>query len=669
MKIKKRLRLLLYGSLLFPLCLSGQDASSVRFVNKGKMAVAPNGGTSLFVPYSMEMLPGAEVSQTGRTVLGGDFLHNATGNVFTTNYDNLPGITGVFAFSGNNGYTQKITSTLTPYDPQSSYVSGMMNKGNMSLSFPNMEISNRVKVAPQMGISVRNLEFNGANLLLESDANGSNNGIDWAESKDQDASLLVHGIASGYGTDDNTGYPEIERVVKANFGQSISAISNRIGFSAPLSNMYLDYFSDHWVYDPQEKRYLTSRAAQFVLGKGYFVFIREKDGQKNNQHPEDDVDDRLTIQNTTFLFARNYYDDFLVRFGALLDTDDQVKPQEKLVTDNVPVSIKTGDNYLGNPYTCAIDIEKLFTLWGEDWQTNTPVIRFKKEVDIWDGKASGFLKVTPDMSALDNGEKVIASQQLFLVQSNQTVATGVSIPKGTRTHNAHRFLRSNESYNNEIMLEVRENKLGTYSRLVCGFRSWATDLGDDPSDASFKLSQSGLSPMLYTTAADGKQLSISAIPFETPYVDVSFIAADSLRGERNYQLRATRQESLTTESAILIDKLTGTEQDLFQTPVYEFTSQAGNFHDRFRIVFSPSQTNGVDKFESDMHRIYSVGNTLYLSGFLESDIDNPFAVYSTTGIVAYQNKISHAGTSTYELNLVPGIYVVRYKNINVKIRL
>ena len=678
MTIKKRLRLLLYSSLLFPVCLSGQDTPPVRFVNMGKMAVSPgpNNGTSLFVPHSMKMLCGAEVSQTGRTVLGGNFLHNSDGKVFTTVYDPSSPLTGVFVFSGNNDYTdyiQTITSTLTPYNPQEgSLVSGMMDKSSMFLAFPNVEISSPVKLTSQMGISVGNLEFKGASLLLESDKNDGSIDDVWKLSKDQDASLLVHGSVSGYGTGGEDGHLEIERVVKANFGDSIKANSNRIGFSAPLSNMYVDYFSDHWVYDPQNKKYITSRTTRFEKGRGYFVFIREEDGQRNNQRPEDNVADSLIIQNTKFVFNRSYYPDFLDNFSAQLREEDRTRPQEQLITEDVAVSIKDGENYLGNPYTCAIDIEEMFTSWNEDWSPEASGVRFNLEVGIWSGQASNYLYATPDMSAidkLDRDEKIIPSQQLFVVKAKTAIPEGISIPRAARVHNAHRFLKSSGSNNDELMLEVREEKLGTYGRLVCGFRPWATLLGNDPSDASFTPSQSGLSPMLYTTASDGKQLSISALPFGTSYMDVSFIAADSLRGERSYQLRATRQESLSTESAILIDRVTGIEQDLFQTPVYEFTSQSGTFQDRFRIVFSPSQTNGIDELESDMRRIYSVGNTLYLSGFSQSDVNQPFSVYSTTGSVVYQNTVSNEGTSSYELNPVPGIYIVKYKNTNIKIKL
>lgn len=664
MKMKKRL--FLYACLLFPLGMSGQAPSEIRFVNEGEMWVASNGVTTLYVPNSMLMLPGAEITQSGRTNLDGDFLHNASGNVFTTDYSNLLGITGVFAFSGKN-YTQRITSTLPSYDPQDGpAASGMMDRKNMYLSFPNVEIANHVAITPQMGVSTNNLLFNDANLLLQSDDNAGNNGAVWSKSKDQDASLLVYGTVSGYGTGGDDGYMEIERTVKANFGKSVTASSNRIGFSAPLSNMYLDYFSDHWVYDPMAKKFLTARNTQFVPGKGYFVFVREQSGQPD--HPEDNVDDDLHIQHTTFLFARNYYEDFLTRYASVIPSADQIKPQEKLVTTSVPVEMTAGDNYLGNPYTCAIDVATLFTSWGETWSTLSPVIRMKKEVDVWDGQASNFLAITPDMSQLDEGEKVIASQQLFVVNNTQGATSSLSIPANARTHNALRFLKNTAaSYNNEIMLEARESRLGTYGRLVAGFRSWSTDRGDDPSDASFLPSQSGLSPMLYTTATDGKQLAISSLPNGTPYLDISFIAADSLKGERTYQIKATRQESLQTESALLIDKLTGVEQNLFEYPEYEFTAQAGDSRDRFRIVFSPSAITNIDGNEVTPRKIYAYNHQLHLIDFTDSDAGRDFRIYNTTGILVYQNKINHAGANVYDLNLIPGIYIVNYETMNVKI--
>jgi hypothetical protein len=614
-------------------------ASPVCFHNRGKMCVGANG--VLHVAGSLlHSGNDVEVSQKGLTALKGDFWDDATGHVFTTDYSGA--VTGTVEFCGTEAQT--VTTDLPPYSSGNvGGATGKMDKTTMYVNFPDFKINNssRVVVTPGMGISVNTLVFTNGNLRLKSDLGGN---------LDQDASLLVHKPVASYAN----GYMEIERNVVYNQGTLVGSSNNMkfFGFSAPISNMYLDYFTDHWVFDPRSNVYITERYAKFSPGLGYYVVVR---GDKNTAAPGDYIADNLIINREHFLFNRSYYSDFSSgSWWSSIPATDKPRPQEVLNTADISPNggLKVGDNYFGNPYTCALDVDALFSAWGAS---------IEKKIWIWAGQAGNFLTITNDMSAIDGSQRIIPSQQMFVVEG-KTANTAFKIPASARTHNAHRFLRAEEAKRNELLVEIRDLQLDNYARLAIGLRSWGKPEGDDESDARYMKSSDPEVPKIYAvtpSSTPGRQdtLSINSLPIDTKYTDFDFIPAQ-IESERRYMLRVTRQEGLETESAMLTDKQTNTELNLFECDTYEFTATINDAPNRFRIVFAATST---DENVPDMpqRHIYYAKQMLHITNNLESDIEKPVEVFSMAGVTLFRDKITQTGTNSYLLSLPEGAYIVR----------
>ena len=643
---KKVIKIALLSIPVFGGWISLSAVPPVVFQSKGPLQVSSLG--VMRVEGGMHVVEGAVITQNGLTVLTGDFIHDASANVFTTNYTGS--VTGVVEFRGSD--VQTVTTNNPAYTPLiGGTTAGKMDRKTMYLKFPDFKINNgnRVIITPSMGVSVNKLVFTNGNLRLKSDENGIN---------DQDASLLVNKPVDSY----TGGFMEIERNVVYNLGKVVGATGMKyFGFSAPLANMYLDYFTDHWVFDQRMNGgaggYDIHRYDRFDPGIGYFVIIREQSNTTVSD-PEDYIRDGLQIQNTHFLFNRTFYSDFWNwDWNALVPASDNPVPQEVLNTGDVsiPGGLKQGDNYLGNPYTCALDVTALFTAWSGN---------IVPSVWIWSGQAGSWLIITPDMSTMDNLQKIVPSQQMFVVEGVNNVSS-FTIPASARTHNAHRFLRSDTPLHNELLIEVQDAELDNFTRMAIGLRSWGKLSGDDESDAKWLKNEDVNVPQIYAVVPDDT-LSINSLPEDTRSTDFDFVPAQ-IEGNRKYVMRISRQESLNTEIAVLVDKKEDVEINLFENDTYEFFADRNDNTQRFTVRFAPEYINVTDDANILPREAYCQKQTLLITNNRESDIEKPVEVYNISGQLVYRSEIAHAGTNTYELNLTEGVYIVKSGEVIKKI--
>lgn len=621
----------------------GIASPSVALHSEGAIHVAPAG--KMYVQGGIHVNEGATatVSQEGLMVLTGDFIHDASTNVFTTVYDTAQ--KGTVEFRGTTD--QEITTTKLAYTPgMGGSTSGKMDRKTMFLKFPDFKINNgnKVIITPSMGVSINNLAFTSGNLLLKSDENGGNN---------QDASLLVD-----KNVDYTGGHMEIERNVRYNMGvvtgENFESI-RYFGFAAPMKNMYLDYFTDHWVFDQRMNDgaggYDYRRYQKFEPGIGYFVIVRGTP----NIGEDDFIQNGLLIKNEHFLFNRTFYSDFFDWYWTVPAEDNPV-PQEMLNTGNIsiPGGLKQGDNYLGNPYTCALDINALFTHWSGS---------IVPSVWVWSGQAGNWLTITNDMSTMDNGEKVIPSQQMFVIEGVNNVGS-FNIPASARTHNAHRFLRSDSPLNNELLIEVRDAELDNYTRMAIGLRSWGKLSGDDESDAKWLVNEDTNTPQVYAVVPGNKDssattaLTINAIPEDTRSTNFDFVPA-KIDGNRKYIMRITRQESLETGMAILIDKKEKKEINLFENDTYEFFAGKNDDTQRFTIRFAPENDTDTENINAVPRDINLNNQVLYITNNRDSDIGKSVEIYNASGLLVFKNEVTHTGTNIYDVNLLNGVYIVK----------
>ena len=665
--------------LLFP-SLSAQDQNDVCLYNTGKMYVGGEpANTALRIEGSLRMKDSAStelmVTQAGTTRLSGNFWHDALNHVFT-NYADAPTV-GKIVFQGENR-EQTITSSLLSYNlAVGGDQTGATNRKTMFLNMPDVEVTNHVRltVTPQMGVSVHDLLLTNGNIRLKSDANvymhmGTSDKAD-ASSLEMDASLLVSGTVSYASTSVNNagGHAEIERNLAYNLGRIAGeeVTYKYVGFSAPLSNMYMDYFTNHWVYDLTNNEYEIRRYARFIPGRGYYLVVR---GTPNPEDPENYVKDDQIINTNSFVFNRSYYSDFLYFHENEVSADDKQFPQEKLTTENCVIQggLIEGYNYLGNPYTCALSIPEMFESWGMEWTTESED-NITPKIWLWAGQSDNSLVVTPDMSTTDGMETIIPSQQMFAIEAKQAQAE-FAIPASARVHNPMRFLRANKVIQNELLLEIKDAELGNYSRVAIGLRSWGKPEGDDRSDAEMSVSRDKLVPQCYALSSDNIELSINSLPEDTRKTDLHFIPAQ-YDGEREYLLQASRQYSMETEAVLLKDNLTGEIIDLRKTDSYVFSAHKDDPSNRFTILFAPENVSGLDETNTTLLTCRYAKGELIVKGLQESDLNATLSIYDMQGRLLQQSAISDYPEQRMEIHGNNGLYIAKLagnRNISFKFR-
>jgi len=714
----------------------------VVFYNKGAVQVATNG--TMYVKGGMHMasevvsgtvVSDAVVTQKGLTVLTGDFIHDASSNVFTTIYGASSNpVTGTVEFRGNTD--QMVTTRLEAYTPAQTSPARLdqMDRSTQYLKFPNFKINNtkRVIITPSMGVSVNNLDFTSGRLRLKSDKNSI--------AEHQDASLLVAGVAFGYQDSLKNvicsgNFMEIERNtfnIPGDVNSWTLGSRRAIGFAAPLKDMYYDYFSNHVVEDlritphPKWGYRLHRPWVRFTPGLGYFAAIRQV---TNTEVDGDYLEDGMPIINEKFVFGHTFYPDFFKpsdnvvselypcgsypwnkgvdqynncapltpstkgfpweyewQDGISMDNPEGVpQPQETLNTGDVPVSLVAGSNYLGNPYTCALDVDALFEYWKNNcgaqygYEVQEKGDNFYPWVRIWDGKINNylFLGYGDGMTTLDGGERIIPAQQLFVIYANAAVLHDFKIPASARTHNPHRFMRAAQTpLRNELLIEVMQKEVIKGSRMAIGLRSWGKESGDDRSDVKFTPNNDIHTPLIYATVPEKKgsatpvKLSINSLPEEIVSTDFDFVPMQ-IEGTYKYVMKFSRWESLETEIVLLRDNATGVLHNIRKDGAYEFeakfeTGEGSDFHKRFTIMFKyPNQIEDSNILPRDA---YFYGQTLNIIYNQESDIRKPVEIYNTSGLLIYRNEINQTGTNSYELNLVEGVYIVRSGEMVKKIK-
>ncbi|MDR1918896.1 MAG: hypothetical protein LBQ65_04525, partial [Tannerellaceae bacterium] len=453
--------------------------------NNGKIHV---GGTTttnaLYIGGSMHVVGAGSITQTGKTVLTGDFVNDVTsGNVFGATR------TGTFEFRGSD--VQEIRGTA--------------NKATGFIAFPdNLIINNShtshlntiVKITPTMSATIKNLSFTRGRLVLDSNS-GTNGG--------QRVSVIAHLLAETGGaiTYKHEQASKVnEGVVQVNLNLGDNWSTGRMaGFSPPFKHMYADYFffnflsrptgsgffsgsKDVWIHEPKTK---LPAGTGYVLGQGLVPW--DSSYYIETLNPSYSTAVRSEAAQTDYAFARTLVPTSLSSFVNAAFTDEYTG--EELNTGNVAVTLSNLDyNYLGNPYTVPLDLTELVddqavpTLSTATWGaaastlarrfyvlsagtgTYLPNKEFAFTVSYLTAQRVGGTMTAPYH---------IAPMQMFAVQTTSSAQPSFTIPATKRTHGVAQFLRSDSNpVIDELLIETQDGQTGGFDRLCIVFRNNAT---------------------------------------------------------------------------------------------------------------------------------------------------------------------------------------------------
>ena len=661
---KKIIKIALLSVLWLGVLDSFTAGSVVRLTNIGKMYVADNqAATSLYVPESIRMSgAGVNVVQKGRTALGGDFINDITsGNVF----DNSS--SGWYRFCGTNAQ----------------WILGSASKQTHYINFPNVEIRNRASVSldAQMGMSVGTLKLLEGKFVLKSVQDAS------MGAASQLAHLLVkNGVTytRGAATPQQNGVVEIELYLGDNRDKRF------FGWTSPYKKTYSDYLFYNFLMEPTGeslfgdlRKTIIDAEYPLIPGRGYLIGQGVYSTSIKYEWPQTQwsgakYEDRFTNMLT---FNRYTFKDILQKSIAVASSLPDSYTSEELNTEDITASLsKAGYQFLGNPYTCPLDMTnfvKPAAAGADSWRVSRGnsgtedvynmfwVISQGNAYNVDETNMSFSINVTylvgqnvgstytlyPNLAGLQ-----IAPMQLFVVYANRAV--NLTIPKSERTQGNTPFLRSETPViDNELLLEVTDEETKGYDRACVVFRPGASTDATDPYDASKLFNRSGgVNQIWFPTdnTPAGKKLSVSVIPYETNAMELAWMPSAT---PQKCTVTAYRQESLTVpERALLQDRQTGAITDLLATPSYTFQSAPTDRPDRFVLLFkSPT---GIDNIKEGVLSCYynKAGQEIVIRGVEESDAQSIITVYDTQGRSIMYRPVANG---IIPFTATDGVYLVK----------
>lgn len=630
----------------------------------GKMAVgepAVSGGASWVIKGDLEATASSNIKHAGKTVLTGDFVNNNTsGNIFSQR-------DGTFEFRGAT--TQRIY--------------GKANKASSYINFPATVLINNshtgdsaaVILASNMGATMKNIRLARGRLVLDSEVNG--NGT-------ENAHLLTEtGGTITYTRTNNRGTRSGEGIIQVNLAMGNNTNEGRLaGFSSPFQTLYADYFFFNFLSLPTTETFFagnkdiwnTNPLLEMPAGKGYVVgqgIVTHGDPyyttHKNTDYAAANVND---MAKEEFSFARLFAPLSITQFVTNNTGLAKRFTGEALNNSTVEIDIQEGYNYLGNPFTVPLDMTSFVNNPASGTWGTFSALEMEPAFYILSSGSKGkylgndlfsftasYLVGQKIGSTTDS--KLIAPMQMFAVKKRTTGTKTFKINAASRTHGNVLFLRSDEnSEENELLIETKDNDTGGFDRLCIVFRQDATLAATDVYDAEKLFNTTGGVNQIYTCSSDNKKLSINVLPLTTTSLPMYFEPSSTLQ---QVTLTASRINSLSSIGSVkLEDKRDKKTIDLVTNPVYTFSSSPMDDANRFILHFTKGSITGLESLETDpVPTVSYQRGIVYISGLPENNIGKKLSLYNIQGQLIHLQEITQTNPCKVEKILNPGVYIVK----------
>lgn len=653
-------------------------SNTVVFLNTGRLYIASQTGTSLYIPNALRMLTmlagdPVKVLLHGRVELGGNFYQDAHTTVFDV--DSIGGrtaSTGTLAFVGNSGESRLITT-------QSENLAGF-NRGLYYIAFPHVEIgtNDTVTLSAQMGmdaLSLKRASGQAGYLVLRSDTVG---GYVF------NASLRVPVTGLGSESLVDLGLVIVEQEMKAyRTGTQLFA------FATPFKGTQLSgYFAGNWVRKPQTDtyghtayvlgnkpsasdatviatdQYVTKALASLLPAQAYLIKPRPATFNYNDLQTSGGL-------SVTGASAGAYDLDKFVFNGSvytLPSYQEQVFAEDVLYTNTIPTGTNLAStvNWLvGNSYTCAISTKRLAQ------QMETSGLQFAPTIYIFPAGSTSY----QPLNIMGTGDAIVVTDateipamSIFMIRvaKGQTVTGSGSFTVGKeslvhgKASHGLEFRAATVTSPNQLLLRmspIGNNRI--YDLAAIGIRTTAS-LGSDGYDVPKVYSAAQEDFQLYTLSASGSKLSANGVPENIDTVNLGLKPAPA-SGE--YQISSSYAESLSTEGLWLEDKLTNSMVDLKSNPVYTFSTNPTDKENRFVLHFKSTPSANKNTGSKPSFLAFFANGNLQLNGLTKSDMHAQVIIYDAQARVVKSTKISTYPSMIIPIALNRGSYVVQLKGV------
>jgi hypothetical protein len=329
--------------------------------------------------------------------------------------------------------------------------------------------------------------------------------------------------------------------------------------------------------------------------------------------------------------------------------------------NNNRVSTK-GFNLLGNPYPSPID-------WyaSSGWtKTNIDdaLYFFKASTtDQYGGHYSTFIK---GVSSDELASNIIPTMQGFFVHvtdGTYPVTGTLQVNNNARVKNQSQSFIKGEQDKSDLRLSASfSSNLSSPDLCVVYFDPKATTNEFDGQLDALKLMNTDLSvPNVYIVTPGGTKISIKALPYATDNVyTVPLGLKINKPGDIIFRINDMAGTFLGMRVSLL-DKLTGTVQDLLNNQEYKISLGIGEYLNRFYLNLSNSITEiPVNFTEPDLFSIY------YSKGVLKVNIsslqggEGSLVLINLLGQTLFTNEVYGEGYHEFIISLQDGIYIATY---------
>ena len=700
-------------------------SSQVVLYNQGAITAKgeENNETSIYI-YGGMQISGDDVQtsqielENTRMKLSGDFINDVPsglngGNIFV---QPASGKDGTFEFCANS--LQQITTSGTN-------VSDIPSKLYNYIDFPHLEVNNNkhVVINPRLAVKTKDIVLTKGWLIVDSeiaqplidgDINVNNN----------QESVLAHLLVKGninynkdqWGNKDinDRGFIQVNLKIPNEVEHSEKSI---IGFGSPFKEIRSDYFMFNTLLEPSPAGFLANPPivnpySMLQAGKGYVLGIDLKGTNEDYYTPLDEYESTDFNQRATgfYQFNRSAFSEYAPQ-NQLFGNNPMAEAyqSEELNTKNVVVPLSEGFNYLSNPFTTPLDIDKLLgndeaqDTWNvqADDLSERPLLRNR----VWILAPNSVAKLTSDSkysrytynyqvamraggTYIDNdnilGVTSIAPLQMFIVRAYPSAnGTSITIPESERVMGTSRFLRSTASNNqrwDDFIIEIRDVLTRTSDRISFVLRE-KQEITDNKNYANVERlvstsvngnngSRSGrsssedfeqsMASQIYTKDASGNPLSVQFLPIEsTTHLPIYY--TPSLKPQPIQILGLRLNTKNRVKRMWLEDKLLNVLIEITPDMLYQTHSNPTDITDRFVIHFQ--QPTGIESVPADAGNLiyaYYSNSTIIASGFAETDKGNTIELFDINGQKLDTKMVENEQIEIHR-EYIPGVYILKMR--------
>jgi hypothetical protein len=294
-----------------------------------------------------------------------------------------------------------------------------------------------------------------------------------------------------------------------------------------------------------------------------------------------------------------------------------------------------GWNLIGNPYTSAID-------WDKIYKNNIDAAAY-----VWDAAAGNYISWNGTTGSLSDG--IIPSMNGFFVKASS--GANMSIQDSSRVHAATSFYKRKTIVENLLAIKIEGN--GFTDKTYVQFQETATSGFDTQLDA-WKLTGNNDAPQFYTTS-EGNDLSINVLPFSDEEVEIPL----NLEIGKETSCKITVEENTFSENVhvVLEDLFTGEKYDLNLQTEITVNHEPGISSERFLLIInSVSGIEPINKNETNIN-IYSFNKQIFIKTAVPENLE--VLITNLLGQQVFYKKYYNQDEVIIDINAKPGLYLVR----------